>query len=49
MDAVPITMWFAIFFVVTGICYKEHALAFATRFVHMSLVDTDARKEWRPE
>ena len=45
----PIAMWFGIFFAVTGICYKEHALSFATRFVHMSLVDADARQDWRPE
>ena len=42
-------MWFGIFSAATGICHKEFALAFTTRFVHMSLVGTDARQAWRPE
>ena len=49
LHLLPVAMWFGIFGAVTGICNKEFAQLYMTRFVQSSLVDADARQDWRPE
>ena len=45
----PITLWFAVFAAVTGICRQAAGKEFLARYVQMSLIETISRNEWRPQ
>ena len=49
LQYVPITLWFAVFAAVTGICRQDGARVFLGRYVQMSLIETNSRNEWRPQ
>ena len=49
LQHLPIALWFAVFAALTGICRQHGSQAYLSRFVQMSLIQTDKRTDWRPQ